>query len=112
MDGGRPLDAAQRKIDTAAGHQVGRGDALRSEVLGEFIGRDEGGSMETGQSERVANGVAVRVRAEHVEAGEGGGIGAERGVLRKQHNDDESHAGDFNLEARVAQNLRRGTDPG
>lgn len=43
--------------------------------------------------------VVVRVRREHVEAGDGGGICAESGVFGKQQIDDESHAGDFNLEA-------------
>ena len=83
MGGGHHLNATPLQIDAAAGHQVGRGDALRGERIGGFVGRDEGSARETGQSERVADVIVVRVRAEHVKAGGGGGIGAESGVLRK-----------------------------
>ena len=54
--------------------------------------------METAHSECVADVVVVRVREEHVDTGDSSGIGAERGVLRKQQMAGESHAGDFNLE--------------
>ena len=77
---------------------IGRGDALRGERIGEFVDRDEGGEMETDQSECVADVVVVRVREEHVDTGDSSGIGAERGVLRKKKMAGESHAGDFNLE--------------
>jgi hypothetical protein len=98
VEGGHHLNKTPLQIDAAAGHQVGRGDALRGERIGEFADRDEGGAMETDQSECVADVVVVRVREEHVDIGDSGGLGAERGVLRKQPIDGESHAGDFNLE--------------
>lgn len=98
MEGGHHLNETPLQIDAAAGHQVGRGDALRGERIGEFVDRDEDGAMKTDQSERVADVVVVRVREEHVDTGDSSGIGAERGVLRKQQIAGESHAGDFNLE--------------
>lgn len=69
MEGGHHLNETPLKIDTATGHQVGRGDALRGERIGEFVDRDEGGAMKTDQSERVADVVVVRVREEHVDTG-------------------------------------------
>ena len=70
MEGGHHLNETPLQIDAAVGHQVGRGDALRGERIGEFVDRDEGGPMKTDQSERVADVVVVRVREEHVDTGD------------------------------------------
>lgn len=84
MHGGRHLDATPREIDPAAGHEIVSGGALRSEVLGEFEGRDNRGAVQAGEIKRVGDVIIVRVGAEHKVAGHGSGIDAAMRVFAQE----------------------------
>lgn len=100
VNGRRHLDAAPREIDAAAGHEVEGGgiSGVGGEVFGECVGCDDGGVVEAGEGERVADVVAVGVRAEHVVAGDVRGFSVENRIFREVGIDDEPNPGDFDAE--------------
>ena len=103
--GRRHLDTAPGEIDPAAGHQVDSGGArgVGGEMLGQFVGCDDRGPVKAGERHGIADVVLVSVAAEHVIAGDRGGIDRAVGIFGEVGIEDEPRAGHLDEEAGVAE---------
>ena len=74
MDGWRHLDATPRKVDSASGHGVEGRRAELGKMIREFKRRDDRGTVELRERQRIGDVILVGVGTEYEVARHGGGI--------------------------------------